>query len=173
MTVAWHIVTKDLVRLRWILVLWAVVLLGGASMVAIQAGLDANYYLAFYVVATVVLSGFSPLITVGLVMGLLHDDSVAEIDAFWITRPISSGELLQAKALVLALFGFIPVIVALPFWIHYDYGWTQIAGATLHTLRSYCVIVVVALPLAAISANGSKFVLNVIIIAGGLLLLMR
>jgi hypothetical protein len=171
MRLVWHIARKDLVRLRWLLLLWGVVLGGGLLFVTIQARLDAETYLPFYVAANVVISGVAPLIAFGLVMGLVHDDPVAEIDAFWMTRPISGGELLMAKAVAWLLLGLVPVAVTLPFWLIRDYGWDQVALATAQTMRTHFVIAALALPFAVISANGSRFVMNVMAGAGGLLLL--
>jgi hypothetical protein len=171
MRIAWHILQKDFVRLKWILMLWGVILCGGILLTTIQAGLDSETYFPFYIAAKVVMSGMVPLVAFGLVMGLMHDDSVAEIDAFWITRPISGSELLVAKGLGWALFGLIPVFVATPFWLSHDYGWSQAFVATQHTLRMHLIVAAVALPFAVVSANGSRFVMNVLVGVGGLLLL--
>lgn len=171
MSVVWHIVRKDITRLKWILVLWAVVLAAGLALVTIQAGLDADTYFPFWVVTAIVGVGFLPLFSFGIVMGLLHDDPVAEIDAFWITRPISGGELLAAKALGLFLVSLVPVLVMLPFWLAHDYSFILLAHAVGETLLSHGLIMALALPFALVSANGSKFVMNVMLGAGGLLLL--
>jgi hypothetical protein len=171
MNVAWHIVRKDLARLKWILALWVVVLIGGLALATIQAGLDADTYLPFHIAAQVVMSGFGPLITFGLVMGLLHDDPVADVDAFWITRPISGESLLAAKAIAWILLGLLPVVVMLPFWLSHDFGWQLIASAAQQSLGTHFLIAIVALPFAVVSANGSKFVMHVILGAAGLGLL--
>jgi hypothetical protein len=171
MRLAWHILQKDFIRLKWILMLWGVVLGAGLVLTTIQAGLDSETYFPFYIAAKVVVSGLVPLIAFGLVMGLMHDDSVAEIDAFWITRPISGGELLVAKGVAWLLLGLIPVVVAVPFWLSHDYGWNQAFVAAQHTLRMHIIVAVGALPFAVISANGSRFVMNVLVGTGALLLL--
>lgn len=171
MILAWHIVKKDLFRLRWILALWVAVLVAGLTLTEIQAALDFENFLPFHIAATVVISGFLPLIVLGLVMGLLLDDPVIEIDAFWITRPISGGRLLVAKTLGLLVLVVIPIGVLIPFWLSYDYRWDQVVLAVQQTLRSHCIVIALALPFAVMSANGSKFVMNLIIWASGLLLL--
>ncbi len=172
MSVAWHIVRKDLVRLRWVLALWIVVLVASLGLASIQTNLSSDASFPFWIAAVVLTMGVLPLIAFGLVMGLLHDDPVAELDAFWITRPISSGQLLDAKLLALLLFAALPVVVTFPFWLNYDYRWPQIGWAAVLTLRNHFILVALALPLAAISANGSKFVMNVMVGAGGSLLLV-
>lgn len=170
MKLAWHIIRKDFFRLRWILTLWAVVLAAALGLATIQSGLDAETYYPFWVVASIVVRGFLPLFAFGLVMGLLHDDSVAEIDAFWITRPISGGELLLAKALMLVMIVLLPAVVMLPFWLAHGFSASQVVKATGDVWLGHFLIAVAALPFALVSANGSKFVLNVMFGTGGLLL---
>lgn len=173
MSVAWHIIRKDLVRLRWVLVLWVVLLIAGLGLPAIQASLNYEEYFPFWIAAVVLTTGFLPLLAFGLVMGLLHDDPVAEVDAFWVTRPISGGQLLVAKMFTLLLFTAIPILVTLPFWLSYDYRWSQVGWAALQTARNHFFLIALALPVAVISASSSKFVMNVIVgIAGCLLLVL-
>ncbi len=172
MKLAWHIVRKDLFRLRWILLLWVVVLIAALGLATIQSGLDEETYFPFWIAANVVVGGILPLIAFGLVMGLLHDDPVAEIDAFWITRPISGGELLLAKLIALLALALIPVLIAIPFWLNYDYSWSQVVQAAGQTLRMDFLLVMLALPFAVISGNASKFVMNVMVGAGVLLLVV-
>lgn len=171
MSVAWHIVRKDLVRLRWVLVLWVVLLIAGLGLPVIQANLNYDNYFPFWIAAVVLVAGFLPLLAFGLVMGLLHDDPVAEIDAFWITRPVSGGQLLAAKLFALLLFAVLPVLVTLPFWRSHDYSWPQVGWATLQTLRNHFFLIALALPVAVISANGSKFVMHLILGISGFLVL--
>ena len=166
MKLAWHIIRKDLVRLKWILLLWAIVLIGGLALAALQASLDVEGYTPFYIAARVTLSGFVPLIVFGMVMGLIHDDPVADIDAFWITRPISGGDLLIAKTAAWALLGLVPVLVLLPFWLSYDYNWSLVGHAIRQTYSLHLVLAALALPFAVISANGSRFVMNLLLAAG-------
>jgi hypothetical protein len=172
MRLAWHIIRKDLRRLRWILLLWAIVLAASLALASIQSALDAESYYPFWVMANIVGRGFLPFFAFGLVMGLLHDDPVAEIDAFWITRPIAGGELLLAKTLALLLISLVPIVVTLPFWLAHDFGASQLGLAVRETWVGHFIIVAVALPVALVSANGSKFVMNVMFGAGGLLLLI-
>jgi hypothetical protein len=170
MRLAWHIAKKDLLRLRWIVVLWGVILAGGLVFTTIQSGLDADTYMPFFIVANVLVAGLVPLTAFGLVMGLIHDDPVAEIDAFWITRPISGGELLAAKALAWILLGLVPLVVMVPFWLGQDFSWYQAGAAARMAFRDHCLIAALALPFAVLSANGSKFVMNVIVGSGAILL---
>ena len=171
MKLTWHIIKKDLLRLKWVLVLWILLLIAANGMAAIQARLDAENSYPFYLTANVMATAFLPLIAFGLVMGLLHDDPVVEVDAFWITRPISGGDLLIAKAAALILFAMIPVLSSIPFWLSHDYRWTQLVFATKQMLYGYFAVVLLALPIAVLSATASKFVMHVLIGASALFVL--
>lgn len=172
MSLVGHIVRKDLFRLKWILLLWALVLAAGLGLATVQAGLDGDTFFPFWVATKVVVVGFLPLLAFGSVMGLFHDDPVAELDAFWITRPISGTALLAAKALTLLLFMLVPIVVMLPFWLARDYTGGQVARAVLQTMEGHGLIILAALPFAVLSANASKFVMHVMVGAGGLLLMI-
>jgi len=168
LSLTWHIVLKDLYRLRWILVLWGTLMVGCILFAAIQAGLDTDTYYPYYLGALICASGLLPLIAFSLVMGLIHDDPVAESDAFWITRPISAGRLLGAKSVALFLLWLIPVIVSMPVWIHQGYDLKQLQDAAKQTLKIEAAISFLALPIAALSPNGSRFVMNVMLASAGL-----
>ncbi|MEO6006041.1 MAG: hypothetical protein ABIZ04_06115 [Opitutus sp.] len=150
--------------------LLGIVLGGGLVLARIQAGLDAETAAMFQGAAKVMIFGVVPLIQVGLLMGLLHDDSVVALDVFWLTRPISGVELLAAKALGWMMIGIVPVAVSVPFWLTHDFGWAQIGAAAQQALRAHFLIAVVALPFAMMSVSGSKFVMSLIVAGGGILL---
>lgn len=172
MSVVGNIIRKDLYRLRWILVLWVVVLAAGVALATLQVGLDEVTHLPFHVGAVLLASVLAPLIGFGLVMGLVHDDPVADIDAFWITRPISNRQLLCAKSGALALFCFVPVLALLPWWLCNGYTAAQVAAAGAQTLLVQLIVVALAAPLALISPNGSKFVMHVLLAGGAFLVLV-
>jgi hypothetical protein len=168
MRLTWLIVGKDLYRLRWILLLWAVVLTGGATLATLQGDLTRETFFPFYIATLLVKLGFLPLFTVGLVMGLVHDDPVADSDAFWITRPITGRRLLSAKLLALILLWWVPVLVLLPWWLTRGFGLAQVMQATGQVLGLQAALSLLVLPLAVISPNGSRFVLNLMLVLAGL-----
>jgi hypothetical protein len=172
MSVVGNIVRKDFARLKWILVLWGVILGGSLGLATIQEGLTVEIYYPFYIVALIIVAGVLPLIGFGLVMGLVHDDPVADTDAFWITRPVSNGQLLAAKAIALGLLCLLPLAVLIPWWgLAHDFGAGQLARAAARTLAAQAGVAFLAVPLAVLSPSGSKFVMNVILAGAGLLLL--
>jgi hypothetical protein len=166
-SLTWNIVAKDLRRLQWILVLWAVIMLAGMGLCAIQERLDAGTYFSFYVGAFVFEWVLLPLFSFGLVMGLILDDPVSDVDAFWITRPISGSRLLAAKAATLVLVWLVPVILTLPWWIGHGYGAGQVGRAAWQTLGFQVVAGALALPIAVLSPNAGRFMMNVILVAAG------
>lgn len=168
MSLTWHIVRKDLLRLRWVLLLWVVAIVAQLCLATIQSSLDEKGHVLFYAAAWTFGSIFVPVIGFGLVMGLQDDDPVAATDAFWITRPITGGRLLGAKALALALLCLVPVFVDAPFWVIHDFGPQLLGRAAVRTLTLQAFIAMLAVPFAIISANGSRFVMNVML--GGAIL---
>ncbi len=167
MSLTWNIVAKDLRRLQWILVLWAVIMLAGMGLCAIQERLDAGTYFSFYVGAFVFEWVLLPLFSFGLVMGLILDDPVSDVDAFWITRPISGSRLLGAKATALVLVWLIPVVLTLPWWVGHGYGAEQVGRAAWQTLGFQVVAGALALPIAVLSPTGGRFMMNVILVVAG------
>ena len=109
MNLTLHIAIKDFYRLRWALLLWVVAIASELALASIQATLDIEGHVPFYMAAWTFGNIFIPVISFGLVMGLQDDDPVTEGDAFWMTRPITGARLLSAKALVLGLLCLIPV----------------------------------------------------------------
>jgi len=159
MSRAWHIARKDLFRLRLILLLWAAVLTGHLALAALQSDLGPPGSQAYLIGALVFNFVFLPLFTFGLVMGVLHDDSVSDSDAFWVTRPISGTQLLGAKLIVLAVLSLIPVVVTAPWWLAHGYGLAQFAAAAGHTVRWQLTITLLAVGLAAVSPTIGRFIL--------------
>jgi hypothetical protein len=169
-SLTWNIVAKDLRRLQWILILWAVIMLAGMGLCAVQERLDAGTYFSFYLGAFVFEWVLLPLFSFGLVMGLILDDPVCEVDAFWVTRPISGSRLLAAKATSLVLIWLLPVVLTLPWWIGHGYGIGQVGRAAWQTLGFQVVAGTLALPIAVLSPNAGRFMLNVILAAAGYLI---
>jgi hypothetical protein len=167
MRLTWHIVRKDLVRLRWVLLLWVVVLTGYMALATIQAALDEISYYPFYIIARIFGALFLPLLGFGLVMGVQYDDPVSDSDAFWITRPISGPRLLGAKCVVLALLCLVPVLAIAPWWIAHGFDAGQLSRAAFQAARWQAVVALAAVPFALTSSNPGRFVMSVLLAAAG------
>jgi hypothetical protein len=171
MSLTWHIVRKDLYRLRWVLVLWVVALAARNAFSSVQALMDEEGAYPFSRAAWLFGSVFCPVIAFGLVMALLADDPVAGFDGFWITRPISGGRLLGAKSVLLALLLLPPVLVMAPVWLGHGFGVDQFCSAAGATAKTQAALMALALPFALISPDGTRFVVNVLM-AGALILVL-
>ena len=163
MNLTLHIAIKDFYRLRWALLLWVVAIASELALASIQATLDVEGHVPFYMAAWTFGNIFIPVIGYGLVMGLQDDDPVTEGDAFWMTRPITGGRLLSAKALVLALLCLVPVLVCVPFWLSHDFGLALLGRSSAEVLWRQVLISLLAVPLAVVSSSGGKFVTNTLI----------
>lgn len=176
MSLTWHIVRKDLYRLRWVILLWVVAMAGELALAAIQATLDLEGHQLFFMASWTFGNVFIPVFGFGLVMGVQDDDPVTEGDAFWMTRPITGGRLLSAKALVLVLFCIVPLAVTIPFWLSHDFGLDALGRSSLQVLWRQALISLLAVPFAVISSSGASFVRNTLVGAValiGLVLLHR
>lgn len=106
MNPTWNIVVKDLIRLRWPLLLWAVagiLAVGGLN----QAGYSRG---AWDQVGIFALFQFGGL-TLALIAVVVQQDDPNGSKSFWRTRPITGARLLTAKLLlILGLFVGVPFI---------------------------------------------------------------
>ncbi len=104
MNLTWHILRKDIGRLKWLLVAWAA--LGAYSLAFAKFGRlglgegDVDGILAFMAFVGLSLS---------LVAWIVQEDEVTQPGVFWRTRPISPIRLLSAKLILIGV-----VIVLLP-----------------------------------------------------------
>lgn len=105
MNSTWNIMVKDLTRLRWPLLLWAV-----AGILAVS-GLNLAGYSrgAWDQVGIFALFQFGGL-TLALIAAVVQQDDPNGSKAFWRTRPIAGARLLTAKLLLI-----LPVFVGVPF----------------------------------------------------------
>lgn len=165
MKLTWHIARKDLYRLRWIVLLWVVVLVAQFALVELQAALDAEHGTVFLLAAVVFGALFLPAIACGLVMGVQGDDPICDAEAFWITRPISPGRLLGAKLLVFGVFCLVPVAVGGPWWFYHGFDPGQFGRAAGQAVLAQLVLTLLVLPLAALSPTGARFLMNALLAA--------
>ena len=105
-----HIVRKDVRRLRWVLVLWVVVLAMRVAFslftltLAESANTSFNLRQLFSPIVTIEL-----LITALIVVRLVHEEALVGFTPFWLTRPYDRGALVRAKLLLATV-----VLVGLP-----------------------------------------------------------
>jgi hypothetical protein len=157
----WHIALKDLRRLRMPVALWTVV-------IAVKLGLGfrllwkAGDFLTFDQIALAGnwLIGIEVLAGYLLVAAVLQEDVVVGSAAFWMTRPISNGRMLAAKALALGIiFGVVPFLITLPWWLACGYGGREIVLAAAETWLWQGLVVLLAFPLGVLTGEFSRFLL--------------
>lgn len=163
MSVTWHIVRKDLFRLRWGFALWATLLGAYAAFASIQSNLDDGGYYSFLIVAWIFGTLFLPMFGIGLVMGVFSDDSANDSDAFWVTRPISGARMLAAKVVVLLLLVPVPALVLLPWWVANGLTLSQLASSAGATVGRQLSLFLFALPFAILSVTISHFVTSIVV----------
>jgi len=161
MNLIWHIARKDLHRFWVPLTLFCAVTLmrfgAGISLLA-SSGSDGAWFYHMAVYANL-LWGIGLVVTYMLVAGVIQEDSVAS-PAFWQTRPISGSRLLAAKALGLVLmFGVLPVVLTVPWWLGCGFGWAEIGRAAMETFAVQMGVALLALPWAAVTGSYGRFLL--------------
>jgi hypothetical protein len=150
MKLTWHIVLKDLRRLRLPLFIWFLLMVGQLCFYAVISGrigqADLVWMERMRQGPFLLLRGLMDPVMVFVLAGWLgYEDPLAARDAFWVTRPISGGRLLAAKLIAAGLmFGLLPVLVNLPWWL----------ACSLHPHEIFWAAVLTAAPLLAVAVVG-------------------
>jgi hypothetical protein len=168
MKLIWHIFLKDLRRLAVPLALWVLLLavkyLLGWRLIS-WTGTEEQYFQRMVQLGYVVV-WFEVIANFLLVSRLVHEDSLVGGNAFWITRPISGGRLLAAKALgFVGLFGVLPLLVAMPWWLANHYDASLMGEAALELVLAQAAISLPALGLAAVTDGLSRLLLWLLVLA--------
>ncbi|HEY5079206.1 MAG TPA: hypothetical protein VII43_05140 [Opitutaceae bacterium] len=161
MNLTWHIVAKDFRRLRVPISVWMLAyvvqfavgarLLSGA--VFNPGAFQTNQATCQFLSLIQFVVGFM------LVPELIFDDPLVGTRAFWPTRPISGARLLGSKLLTCALlFGLLPSLISLPWWLYCGYGVSEIAHASLQTMALQVIPVALGLLIASLTGNLSRFI---------------
>ena len=160
MNLIWHIVKKDLVRMRLPLALWVLLMVAKIGLgVALRAGdgVDFTWFgrIELYVNVCTWLDGLMIYILVAV---LIHGDALVGTQAGWKTRPISGARLLGAKVLgTLLIFGVLPVLISLPWWLMCSFGVHEIGEAMLESIVWQALFVLPSLALAVLSENFARY----------------
>ncbi|HVS52533.1 MAG TPA: hypothetical protein VHD62_09270 [Opitutaceae bacterium] len=156
-----HIVEKDLARLRWWLVAWL-----GVLMLPVLFGFDVLICGPFgdngseIERMSMMLLGLEGLMAYVLTILLIQEDAIVGTRQFWLTRPITSGQLLVAKTLgAVAIFGAMPVFVSLPWWWWCGFGLREMSIAALESCALAALIVVPAALVAVLTDSLARALL--------------
>jgi len=159
MKLTWHIVAKDLRRLRWPLLIWVgmlllklVILRGFFSLENADDRAFGGWQSVFFALCT--LEG---VVNFFLVVALVLDDAPTDGAGFWSTRPISGGRLLGAKLIsALLMFAMLPVLVAAGWWAYCGLRGVDLRGALQGVLLIQFLISVPAFVLAALCGSARR-----------------
>jgi len=157
----WHLTKRDL-RHFWIPVAFLAVIQGlefwvGSHMIR-DDGSDVEAYGKLAVDAGI-LWAIRLMVTYVLAAVVIHEDPIVG-PAGWRTRPISRLKLMGAKLLsLLLLLGIVPVLVCLPWWIAIGFDAADAAHAALATLGLQMAVVLLAVPVAALTNGIGRFLL--------------
>ncbi len=155
MKLVWHIIWKDLRRMRWLLVLWSGVILlqyaawrAGAGDLKVGTALGVSDLVVALWVLHLVIAWL-------LVPQVLQDDALRDPGAAWQTRPISRGRLLAAKlggvVLMLCLW---PSVLTVPWWMEFGFGAGEIVRAVAVNTVGMTLFTGLALMVAVITDGG-------------------
>lgn len=161
MNLVWHITKKDLRRLTGPLAgLVLVELITICIGLALRSGngVDFEWFTRMELYLNLA-RGAEALMTFILVGLLVHEDALVGMQVFWRTRPISNGLLLRSKLLTGALiFGVLPILVAVPWWLVCGCGLGNMIPAALEMMGWTAFVVVPASALALISDNLGRYI---------------
>lgn len=166
MNLIWHITKKDLRRLTGPLVgLVLVEVIKVLIGLALRSGDGVDFvWFGRMELYLNLARGAEALVNFILVGLLVHEDALVGMQVFWRTRPISNGLLLRSKLLTGALiFGVLPILIALPWWLVCGMGPASMAGAAFEMLAWSAVVVVPASALALMSDNLGRYISTTVI----------
>lgn len=172
MKLIWHIIKKDIARDRWALGFWALlfvaqVALGFVLLHEDDADKDWVLKLQFASAALIFLQ-----MTMGyvLVTRLVQADAPIGTSVFWLTRPISAARLLIAKGLgALLLFGLLPVLLLLPWWLYCAFGWRELLWTVVETAGWQLLMIAPAFLVASLTDDLGRVLLWTLLLVIGLL----
>ncbi len=172
----WQVFRKDVVRQRWLLLSFVLCAIGSMAIM-LQRSVSQDAYDAAHwdsMSLPVILWMFLPLLAALLVAVTIIDDAPTEPRAHWATLPLDRSAVISAKLLL--LLGVVPLIVGVALTtMHLTFG-VHVGDlpALLFTgLRTLIVLIMIALPIAAIVRDLRSFLLAVMALLAFVLLLLE
>lgn len=172
MKLTWHLIAKDFRRLRWALAAWlALFVLQVAVGFMLLRGNGADLDKPVVLQLTGALLVFVQLLSGYLLVGrMVHEDPVVGTQAIWLTQPIAAWRLLVAKLLGAGLmFGLLPVLVMVPWWLSCGFGWPEFWRAALVALAWQAGMVILGMWLASIADTVGRFLLWTLVLVAAVI----
>ncbi|MES1167358.1 MAG: hypothetical protein ABUL68_05085, partial [Pseudomonadota bacterium] len=162
MNLTWHIVKKDLRALKWPFALWALLIVAKLGVGVLLLNADGTEEPEWFIRMdglSKILAAFEGVSFV-LAAAVIQQDLMVGTKAFWMTRPISGGRLLRAKLLILLLvFGLLPLLITLPWWLGCGYGLREIGWAALETTAIHAACVLLGILWAVVTDGFGRFLM--------------
>jgi hypothetical protein len=167
MNLTLHLVLSDLRRMRVWLIVWIMVLMlpsAAGFMIVLGEPVRATEWTLPDKV--VLLPGLQALVGYMLTVILLHEHRLVGTTQYWLTRPISRGRLLRAKAIVVFLMvGLLPVIASLPWWLWCGFTAGQLINAAGETILVMMLIALAAALMAVLTDSFPRALLWTVVLA--------
>ena len=165
MSLTWHVIAKDLSRMRLAILAWVGLMALKILFYASVSGVFGSPSLPWLIrlgegPETMIRGCTEPLIAFVLVGWMVFEDPLAGSDVFWVTRPISGARLLAAKVLCAALlFVALPVAINVPWWLASGFSAGQVAHAAIILAAEYSAIVIVGMGVASATTSFPRYFL--------------
>jgi tetratricopeptide (TPR) repeat protein len=159
MSLLWHQIKKDVLRLRWLLGLWSILIVLQAALLATSAFVSRGWalHLAYKLVA-MLLPLLQILAMVVIVPLLVHEEPLVGTTAAWFTRPLSRRMLLASKtSFILAALVVAPLAAELVALKVNDARPSELALAAAEIALTQCGLVAALAALAALTPNFARF----------------
>ena len=161
MTEVLHIVRKDFKQLRWLLLMWVLLLVARvpAWSLGLSPGNDPGYSFLLQR-STGTIESLLLLMLAFVAARLVHGEALVGWNAFWFTRPYSRKALVVAKLLfAVAVFIVLPLAADAVIMALYDVGPRAQLAAAASFVTSYVTWMLLALAMAALTPSLGTFVL--------------
>src|SRR5947207_365385 len=176
MTQTLHLIKKDARHLRWGLLAWAAVVAAHVALNVVLASVDTQAFAVVIVARQIAsLTSLIQLVMLCLIVSwIVHEDPVADREAFWLTRPIDPTRLTAAKltvaGVVLVLLPGAGEIVTMAI---FRVGAYDMARAMPVILLNQIAWVVVLTAAATLTPSLTRYLLLIVAVAAATVILMR
>ena len=169
-----HILRKDLKRLRWLVLIWAVVLLVRVGFWSTGTNPTESLAYSFVVNEASGLIGVLQILMLALVAArLVHEEPLVGWDAFWLTRPYARSALIAAKLLFAAgVLIVLPLVADLWTMAIYHAGMRAQVEAAPTFISSYATWTLLLLAFAVVTPSLGAFVLAIVASVAGVSILL-
>lgn len=164
---AFHIFRKDLRRFRWVIVAWGVIVAGRALIDTIGAEISLGALGPLLAIQQMsAMSSFIYALSLAiLVARVVQEEPLVGRDAFWLTRPMASSSVLQAKlAFALLFLTLIPLLgrIFVAAW----FGAGDIARIVPGFLLNQLLAVTLLWAIATLTPSLTRYVVTIVGVIG-------